>query len=186
MSRYLTWEQSGVNFVVAFSYPFAPELPHTPNVRFWSDTGKWARVNLDQKCDWWIFPVLCPHPKVCESNLWEINIVQAYKGAWKIMAGDYWQVSHYSLAILNRGGTLPHPPISGGWIRGMLLPDSQSRRSHGIQRGRISCLWFSPPIPQPAGYLVKRWGSIKLNPDWFSKEAALREDATGFKEACRS
>lgn len=34
---------------------------------------------------------------------------------------------------------------------------------------------FPPSIPQPSGYPVKRRGSIKLNPDRSSKEAALKE-----------
>ncbi len=40
-----------------------------------------------------------------------------------------------------------------------------------------------PPIPQPAGYPFKRRGSIKLNPDWVSKEVALKEEATSFKRS---
>ncbi len=39
-----TWlgHNLGQNCVVAVGYPFAPEHPHSPHVRFWSDTGKWG------------------------------------------------------------------------------------------------------------------------------------------------
>lgn len=114
-----------------------------------------------------------------ENYLWEVSIVNLYsKCALKDTASDYWPVSHYSLAMLNQGGTHYPTPPPNSWRmnQGNVAPGFSEQAVTWNTARSDFLLVVTPPIPQPAGLPFKRWGSIQLNPDWFSKEAAWKEN----------